>query len=66
MLFIGGRAMIVGVRDGMIRGRIRSRWPGDGRELSGNSALWYGAITSIVGAIVVAAALWVILTPFWG
>jgi hypothetical protein len=58
--------MIFGVRDGMIRGRIRSRWHRDGRELSGNAALWYGAITSIVGAMVVAAALWLILTPLWG
>jgi hypothetical protein len=61
LLAIGVRAMFIGMRDGMARRRIRSRWPRERRELTGGAAIWYGAMTSIMGAVLAAAALWLLL-----
>jgi hypothetical protein len=60
-LVIAGRMMFVGVRDGMARRRVVSRWIYDKRELTGAAAIWYGAIISFVGAVVAAGALWILL-----
>ena len=62
MFFIGCRTMIIGVRDGILGGHIRSRWHRDGRMLTGSVAIWYGAATTLAGAVVTAASLWVVVT----
>ena len=58
VLLIGAHTILVGVRDGMVRGRIRSRWHRDRRELTGNSAVWAGASTTSVGVAVLGLGVW--------
>jgi hypothetical protein len=62
LLFIGCRTSVIGLRDGVVRRRIRSRWYRDQREITGDSAFWYGATISLVGCGVAALAIWFALT----
>jgi hypothetical protein len=62
LFLVGCRTIVIGIRDGMVRSRIRSRWYRDRREMTGNTAFWYGATTSLVGCAVIALAIWLGLT----
>jgi hypothetical protein len=58
LLWVGGRTILIGINDGMIRRRISSRLHRNGRALTGTFAVWYGASTALVGAAVAIFALW--------
>jgi hypothetical protein len=62
LFLVGCRTIVLGIRDGIVHRRIRSRWYRDRREITGNGALWYGATTSLVGCAVAGLAIWVALT----
>ena len=65
MLFvIGYRTILIGINDGMIRRHISSRWHRDGHKLTGNSAMWYGAGTALIGVAVVALSLWLAVSQY--
>jgi hypothetical protein len=64
LLFIGYRTILIGINDGIVRRRIRSRWHRDGRKLSGNSAVWYGASTALIGIAVVVLSFWLAVSQY--
>jgi hypothetical protein len=58
VLLIGCHTVWVGLRDGVMRQRIRSRWHRDERELTGSAAIWSGASVAFLGALVIGLGLW--------
>ncbi len=64
VFLIGCHSTLVGIRDGVVRGRIRSRWHRDRRELRGIAALWAGTITAITGVLVIALAIWQVVRAY--
>ena len=54
----GGYTVMVGVRDGMLRRRIGSRFHRDGRELRNAAAFLHGIFTSATGLATAGLAVW--------